>query len=77
VRSFIFAVEFSVQVAKTYLIDVIEITFKLNAILALTRLIFPPEYKLNWIQFIKITLIFKIYYEFLSSFMMPATESCI
>jgi hypothetical protein len=33
--------------------------------------------KLNWIQFIKTALEFEIYYEFLSSFMMPATESCI
>jgi hypothetical protein len=55
----------------------IKMYVKQKIILALTRLIFPPEYKLNWIQFIKITLKFKIYYEFLSSFMMPATESCI
>ena len=60
VRNFIFAVEYSLQVAKRYLIDVIKITIKLNAILALTRLIFLPKYKLNWIQFIKIGFKFKI-----------------
>jgi len=60
-RNFIFAVEYSVQVAKTYLIDVIKITIKLNAILGLTRLIFLPGYKLNWIQFIKTGLKIKIY----------------
>jgi hypothetical protein len=72
-----FAGENFLQVAKTYLIDKLKTKIKPNTNLALKRLIFLLEHKLNWIQFIKIGFKLKIPYAFFSSLMNPVTESCI